>query len=123
MRQWLRSKFRPAPSTAEHQMRKFRSFEEFDAFVTDLNAEGDEAGRIDILSNCFLDDPSLRLMPADPFSTEYHQAVLNLHARISGRAAYDAQTMEHTPLNMAATIARPAPYQNGGEWLGNYFES
>jgi len=130
MRSWLKAKIPrlvhkclPALTDARSGVRKFRSFEEFDRFVLEINAKGDEAERIVILSNCYLDDPRLLAMPGDPFSAEYRQAVLDLHARISGRSVYDAQTMEHTPLDIEATVARPAPYALGGEWLGNYLES
>jgi SAM-dependent methyltransferase len=105
------------------KMRTFYSLEEFDTFVSEVNSRGDEEEHIPILANAYLIDPTLKNMPSDPFSPEYHRAVLSVHARISCRPIYDAETMEHTPLDVEATIARPAPYQNGGEWLGNYFES
>lgn len=104
-------------------MRQFHSLKEFDAFVSEVNSKGSEEERIPILANSYLVDPSLLHMPTDPFSPEYHRAVLNVHARISGRPVYDAKTMELTPLNVEQTISCPAPYQNGGEWLGNYLES
>ena len=104
-------------------MREFHSLEEFDTFTSELNSKGDEGERVPILSNSYLVDPTLLDMPSDPFSPEYYRAVLNLHARLSARLSYDARTMEHTPLDIEATIARPAAYQKDGEWLGNFFES
>jgi len=105
------------------QQREFNSLEEFDAFAADLNSRGDETERIPILSNSYLVDRTLLDMPSDPFSPEYLRAVLNVHARISGRPSYDSRTMEHTPLDVSAAIVRPAAYQNDGEWLGSYLES
>jgi ubiquinone/menaquinone biosynthesis C-methylase UbiE len=104
-------------------MRRFHSLKEFDEFVLELNANGSEESRIPILSNSYLADDVVPNMPADPFSPEYRQAVLGIHARISGKPAYDENTMELTPVNIEALIAVPAPYQNGGDWLGMYFES
>jgi SAM-dependent methyltransferase len=104
------------------QAREFHSLASFDEFVTDLEARGSEAENIGVLSNSFLIDPDLLRVPPDPFSPEYKAAVLNIHARLSGRARYDEQTMEHTPLNVPAQVAKPAVYQPGGR-LGEYLES
>ena len=103
-------------------MKLLHSLEEFREFSSGL--EGiDEAAKIEALSNAFLVDPVVVEMPADPFSDAYKRAVLDIHARISGRPCYDATTMEHTPLDIAGFVARPAAYQYDSQWLGNYLES
>lgn len=103
-------------------MNLLHSLEEFREFSSAL--EGiDEAAKIEALSNAFLVDPVVVEMPADPFSDAYKTAVLDIHARISGRPCYDATTMEHTPLDIAGFVARPAAYQYDSQWLGNYLES
>ncbi|MEI7782663.1 MAG: class I SAM-dependent methyltransferase [Planctomycetota bacterium] len=104
-------------------MKLFHSLDEFRDFTAGLAADGDETERIEVLSNSFLVDPVIVEMPADPFSDAYRRAVLDIHARISGRPCYDATTMEHTPLDVAAFVARPAAYQYDSRWLGNYLES
>lgn len=103
-------------------MKLFHSLEEFREFTSDLEGV-DEAAKIEALSNAFLVDPVVVEMPADPFSDAYKRAVLDIHARISGRPCYDATTMEHTPLDIAGFVARPAAYQYDSQWLGNYLES
>jgi SAM-dependent methyltransferase len=104
-------------------MKLFHSLAEFRDFTAGLAADGDETERIEILSNSFLVDPVIVEMPPDPFSDAYRRAVLDIHARISGRLCYDATTMEHTPLDVARFVARPAAYQYDSQWLGNYLES
>ena len=103
-------------------MRLFHSLKEFRDFNRSLDGV-DEAAKIEALSNAFLVDPVIVEMPEDPFSDAYRRAVLDIHARISGRPSYDAATMEHTPLDIAGFIARPAPYQLDSQWLGKYLES
>lgn len=103
-------------------MRLLHSLDEFRDFARSLDGS-DEAARIEALSNAFLVDPVIVEMPSDPFSEAYRRAVLDIHARISGRACYDASTMEHTPLDVAGFVARPAAYQYDSQWLGNYLES
>lgn len=103
-------------------MTLFHSLEEFRDFTRSLEGS-DEAAKIEALCNSFLIDPVIVEMPADPFSDAYRRAVLDIHARISGRACYDATTMEHTPLDVARFVARPAAYQYDSRWLGNYLES
>lgn len=103
-------------------MRLFHSLEEFRDVTRSLEG-ADEAAKIEALCNSFLVDPVVVEMPADPFSDAYRRAVLDIHARISGRACYDATTMEHTPLDVARFVARPAAYQYDSRWLGNYLES
>jgi SAM-dependent methyltransferase len=104
-------------------MRLFHSLTEFREFAQRVATAGDEAERIELLSNSFLIDPVIVEMPADPFSDAYRRAVLDIHARISGRPCYDATTMERTPLDVAGFVARPAAYQYDSQWLGNYLES
>jgi len=104
-------------------MRLFHSLGEFREFTQRVATAGDEAERIEVLSNSFLIDPVIVEMPADPFSDAYRRAVLDIHARISGRPCYDATTMERTPLDVARFVARPAAYQYDSQWLGNYLES
>jgi SAM-dependent methyltransferase len=104
-------------------MRLFHTLDEFRDFTAGLASAADEAERIEVLSNSFLVDPVIVEMPADPFSDAYRRAVLDIHARISGRPFYDATTMEHTPLEIARFVARPAAYQYDSQWLGNYLES
>jgi SAM-dependent methyltransferase len=103
-------------------MRLFHSLDEFRDFTRGLDGI-DEAAKIEALSNSFLVDPVIVEMPPDPFSDAYRRAVLDIHARISGRACYDATTMEHTPLDVARFVQRPAAYQYDSRWLGNYLES
>ena len=103
-------------------MRLFHSLEEFRDFTRSLDGI-DETAKIESLSNSFLVDPVIVEMPTDPFSEAYRRAVLDIHARVSGRACYDATTMEHTPLDVARFVARPAAYQYDSRWLGNYLES
>lgn len=104
-------------------MRLFQSLEEFRDFTAGLTGRGDDSERIEVLSNSFLVDPVIVEMPADPFSEAYRRAVLDIHARISGRPCYDATTMEHAPLDVARIVARPGPGQRDSQWLGNYLES
>jgi SAM-dependent methyltransferase len=104
-------------------MRLFHSLAEFREFTQHVATAGDEVERIELLSNSFLIDPVIVEMPADPFSDAYRRAVLDIHARISGRPCYDATTMECTPLDVARFVARPAAYQYDSQWLGNYLES
>lgn len=104
-------------------MKLFHSLDEFRDFAASHTADQNETELIELLSNSFLVDPVILTMPADPFSAEYRRAVLDIHARISGRPTYDATTMEHTPLDVNRFVARPAAYQNDRQWLGNYLES
>jgi SAM-dependent methyltransferase len=104
-------------------MKLFHTLEEFREFTHSLATAGAEAERIEILSNSFLVDPVIIEMPDDPFSDAYRRAVLDIHARISGRPCYDATTMEHTPLDISGFVSRPAAYQYDSQWLGNYLES
>jgi 2-polyprenyl-3-methyl-5-hydroxy-6-metoxy-1,4-benzoquinol methylase len=103
-------------------MRRLHSMEEFHEFDLSI-AERPDPERISLLSNCFLFDRSLLDMPSDPFSPEYREAVLAIHSKITGRRSYNAATMELSDFDVAQAIQKPAPYQNGGQWLGNYFES
>ena len=93
-------------------MKLFHSLDEFRDFAASHTADQNETELIELLSNSFLVDPVILTMPADPFSAEYRRAVLDIHARISGRPTYDATTMEHTPLDVNRCVARPAAYQN-----------
>lgn len=102
---------------------EFSSLEEFDRFVESLDGNETEDLKIKTLSNSFLVDPSLLSMPDDPFSSSYRDAVLRIHAAVSGRPSYDVTTMEHTPLDVDAEIETPSVYRFDGEWLGNYLES
>lgn len=107
----------PAP-----EMRRFSSIEEFDEFDRELRATGDR-DMVHILSNSYLVPIEIDHFPSDPFSEEYMQAVLALHARISGRSNYDARTMELSPISFEEMIATPSAYQGSSEWLGNHLES
>jgi len=108
----------PAPP----EMRKFSSLKEFDEFDREL-LSGSYNDVISILSNSYYEPPELYEMPSDPFSDEYTAAVLKIHADISGRAHYDAGTMEATPVTYEHMIATPAAYTDQGKSLGNYLES
>lgn len=104
------------------QMRAFSSIEEFDEFDRELRSNGDH-DMVRILSNSYLVPTEINHFPSDPFSEEYTQAVLDLHAKISGRSNYDAQTMEASPVTYDEMISTPSAYQGSGEWLGNHLES
>jgi SAM-dependent methyltransferase len=104
-------------------MKLFHSLDEFSDFTASHAADQNETELIELLSNSFLVDPVIVTMPDDPFSEEYRRAVLDIHARISGRPTYDAATMEHTPLDVSRFVAKPAAYQIDCQWLGNYLES
>jgi 2-polyprenyl-3-methyl-5-hydroxy-6-metoxy-1,4-benzoquinol methylase len=103
-------------------MREVNSLFEFNEYLRTLDSLS-EAERINILSNTYLTDPDVVTMPEDPFSEEYYQHVLRIHARLSGRDQYDSTTMEHTPLDIPAQAKRPAPYTSDSMTLGQYFES
>jgi SAM-dependent methyltransferase len=102
-------------------MRLFHTLDEFRDFTKSLT--DNEPERIELLSNSFLVDPVIVEMPDDPFSDAYRRAVLDIHARISGRPCYDATTMERTPLDVAGFVSRPAAYRYDSQWLGSYLES
>jgi SAM-dependent methyltransferase len=106
-------------------MRQFHSLAEFDSFVADLNTGGleREPERVNILANSYLVDPTITAVPSDPFSEAYVECVLSIHARLSGRATYHAETMERAPIDIAAQVSRPALYQLDGKSLGQYLES
>jgi FkbM family methyltransferase len=103
-------------------MRELKSLSEFDDFVRTLDSM-DESEKMYVLGNSYLADPDIVAMPPDPFSNEYRDQVLRIHAKLSGRERYDATTMEHTPLDIAAQAKRPAVYSFDSVQLGQFFES
>jgi len=102
--------------------RVFESLAEFDAYIAgDQDRPQDEL--IADLSNAHLADPALLDVPDDPFSAEYRDAVLAVHAAVSGYSRYEAESMEQWPVDIDESVRRPAPYRNDGSWLADYLES
>jgi SAM-dependent methyltransferase len=104
-------------------MRRFRSLEDFRRFIDAASAKNDETAAINDLGNSVLIDPSLTAAPADPFSKEYFDFVLNSWERLSGRTNYNAETHEKIPINVGEWVARPAAYQHDSAFLGTYLEA
>jgi 2-polyprenyl-3-methyl-5-hydroxy-6-metoxy-1,4-benzoquinol methylase len=94
----------PAP------MRVLRTIEELDQEIARADRAGatsdDELRRVLASFRYEPDQP----MPSDPFSPEYARAQMELYRHVSGRPAYDADTCEMTPFDLAEVIERPFPY-------------
>jgi SAM-dependent methyltransferase len=87
-----------------------------------LRDDGDQA-RFDFLCSYRLDGPLVSAMPSDPFSPSYLDAVLDLHAKLSGRQGYDPHRDE---LNADDVIdpLRPFMFRAGDTAiLGQYVEA
>lgn len=102
--------------------RVFASLAEFDAYVAGDDDRAQDALVAD-LSNSFLHNPQLLDVPKDPFSAEYREAILRIHASVSDYDSYDAREMEWWPVDIDEEVRRPAAYRNTGAWLANYLES
>lgn len=102
--------------------RAFTSLAEFDAFIAGFD-DAPESELVRELSNSHLADPALLDLPTDPFSAEYRDAIVAMHARISGFADYDATEHETWDLDIDAEVVRPAAYRNDGGWLADYLDS
>lgn len=80
-----------------------------------------ELERIEILEKHALSSANLNF-PKDPFSPEYLESVKSLHRLLSGRV-YCANEHEKTPMHVHERILKPAPFENDGNFLGNYLEA
>lgn len=103
-------------------MKRINSLEEVDALIADGSRLGDEAKRISLLSQYYF-DPGIR-SDADPFSEDYIQEMLDLHATISGVANYDPAKSElmspHKRADIARLVRSPPPFDDGSEIAGDF---
>lgn len=103
-------------------MRAVHTLAEIDALFAEGRALGDEAKRVELLCNVYY-DPRISV-DLDPFSDEYLQAMLKLHADISGNGNYSPETHEllggRQQLDVAQLARQPTPYSNGVEITGDF---
>ncbi len=101
---------------------RLTSWEDVEAVFAEGSRTATQEERVALLSDYYFD--SGERLEIDPFSDEYLEAMLRLHATISGRSAYRAGTSELSPdLRNEATdlVACPPPYGAGSsELLGDF---
>ena len=82
-----------------------------------------EVDRIAMLCDYYYDTYEPRDL--DPFGAEYLDEMVRLHARITGRAGYEAAENERAPYlkeRDVDMVGRPPPFGNGGsDAIGEYF--
>jgi 2-polyprenyl-3-methyl-5-hydroxy-6-metoxy-1,4-benzoquinol methylase len=98
------------------------TLEEVDELLAQARSIDDNAARNDLLLQYYYEAPGLA--DVDPFSREYVDEVLRLHAHITGRERYDPRRDEltHDLPPLADLARRPSPYMHGPtDTLGDFF--
>lgn len=90
-----------------------KTIEEMKAAVAIANSADTEGERIDRLCAIALEPTDLGLNQIDPFSSEYRDIVLAMHAEVSGRALYSPQEHELSPYLDEVPDTRPNYYSTG----------
>lgn len=100
-----------------------RTMEGFGEILARAQAVNDERGysaMIEVLHAVRFEPSSPP--PADPYSPEYRDYMLELYRSVSGRSAYDPEQFERANLSLRAVLENPWPFASGDPLVaGSYF--
>jgi SAM-dependent methyltransferase len=109
-----------APADGPITIRTMDGFEEILKRGYALNEERGYSAMIDFLNGVRF-EPSMP-PPADPYSPEYREFMIDLYKSVSGRHAYDPEQFEKANLSLRSVLEDVWPYASGDPVVvGSYF--